>query len=182
MLRRKHVLMSATALAVTLLAPACSREPEAYPPPEQRGQLTVEEVGGTRGFVRMNDPDAESYFVRDIRGLEGGQWRWTGQEPMLRFMIDNAQNQHLVVDFAVAGAVLEQTGPLTISTYVNDHLLDQSTYPTEGQRHFDKPVDPSWFTAGVITIVRLELDKVFVAPADGVKLGIILSAAGFEER
>ena len=71
---------------------ACNRYPESCPPPEQRPSLTAEEAGEAKMFVAMNAADAEAYFVRDIRGLESGQWRWTGQEPTLHFIPDRTEN------------------------------------------------------------------------------------------
>jgi len=161
---------------------SCQRYPESYPPPEQRQPLTAAEAGEEKSFVEMNAADAASYFVRDVRGLEANQWRWTGQRPTLHFVLDQVENLKFVMDFAVAGAVLEQTGPLTVSFRINGRLLARETYATHGEKHFEKPVQASWLEAGGDTIVSAELDKVWVSPTDGVKLGIILKRAGFVKR
>ncbi len=169
-------------LLLALLLAACNRYPESYPPPEQRQPPTAEEAGEAMEFVAMNDPDAESYFVRDIRGLEAGSWRWTGQQPTLRFALDHTNNRQFVMDFAVADAALRETGPITITVFVNERLLDRMRYQTHGEKHFEKAVDPSWLEAGEKTTVEIALDKVWVSPTDGTRLGVILLRAGFVDR
>ena len=179
---RGRPLAGLVAALMIAAAPACNRYPESYPPPEQRRELTAAEAGEAKSFVEMNDADAESYFIRDVRGLEANQWRWTGERPTLHFVLDSVENLKFAMDFAVAGAVIEQTGPLTVSFLVNGKLLDRIRYATHGEKHFEKPVDASWLEAGGDTIVSAELDKAWVSPADGVKLGIILKRAGFVKR
>ncbi len=170
------------ALLSALLLVACNRYPNSYPPPEQRRPLTAEEAGEALEFVAMNDPGVESCFVRDIRGLEAGTWRWTGQQPALRFALDHTENRRFVMEFAVAEAVLRQTGPITISFFINGRLLDRVRYATHGQKRFEKDVDPSWLTVAEDTIVEARLDKAWVSPADGTRLGVILLRAGFIDR
>ena len=172
-------LLAAAGLALALALAGCNPYPDSYPLPEQRPALTAEEAGESRMFVAMNAADAESYFASDIRGLEGGQWRWTGQEPTLHFVLDHTDNLNFVMDYSVAGAIIGHTGPMTISVYVNDRLLGEVRHASHGENRFEKPVDPSWLEAGQDTIVRVAIDKVWVSPRDNVKLGIILSRAGF---
>lgn len=128
----------------------------------------------------MDDPDIENYVIRDVSlGIEAGKWRWTYRRPELRFWLDSTVGQKLVVDFVVAQATLSQTGPVTVSFWVNDQLLGQQYCPKPGDYRFEKPVPASWLRTGAFTIVAAQADKLWVAPADGARLGFILVRAGF---
>ena len=55
--------------------------------------------------------------------LEGGDWRWTRAEPELRFVLDSIDNRKLLFDFNINETTFKDTGPVTISFFVNKHLL-----------------------------------------------------------
>ncbi len=169
------------AAAALLLAAVlgCNQYPESYPPPEQRTPPAPEETGDAKMFVAMNDPDAESYFIRDIRGLEAGQWRWTGPNPTLHFVLDRADGLKFVMDFSIAGATFETTGPVTLTFEINGRRLDSVRYDSYGRKHYEKEVPAGWIEPGADTIVSIRIDPVWVAPQTGTKLGIILQRAGF---
>ena len=173
--------MKAWPTLLLLAASSCSPYPDSYPPPIQRGPITDDEALGFRQSLAMNEPGAEAFFVRDIRALEGGAWRWTGPRPTLRFVLRKTEGLRFSMDFSVAGITFEQTGPVTVSVLINGKLLGRQRYDTFGEYHFEKPVDPSWLKAGEDTIVEAVVEPPWVAPSDGTKLGVILSRAGFVE-
>ena len=167
---------------VTLSVLGCANYPDSYPPPIQRGPASGTGSAGFRHFVAMSDPGVEAYFVRDISpALEANSWRWTGQRPALRFVLEEVEELKLAMDFAVAGVTFEQTGPVTISFFVNGNLLDKVRYSSYGEKHFEKAVDASWLEAGEDTVVAAEIHPVWISPKDGTKLGIILVQVGFVE-
>ncbi|MCW5982414.1 MAG: hypothetical protein KIT09_30285 [Bryobacteraceae bacterium] len=173
-------LVWAAAAAAALAG--CERAPESYPPPFQRGAAQGGRAPQYRHFVAMNDPDASSYFVADIgAGLENGAWRWTGARPELRFVLEKVEDLKFTMDFSIAGVTFEQTGPVTISFYVNNRLLETVRYPTFGEKRFEKAVDPSWLEPGEDTIAAARINPPWISPKDGTKLGIILVQAGFIE-
>lgn len=165
-------------VAAVLLVAACRTEPEAYPPPMQRSEPSVA-ARTYRHFVAMNDPDAPRYFLRDISpALENGLWRWSGQRPTFRFVLRQVEGLRFTMDFSIAGAILQETGPQTVSVFVNGRLLGRARYSEHGEQRFEKPVDPAWVKPGEDTIVTAEIDPVWVSP-DGTRLGVILIRAGF---
>lgn len=167
--------------AIALFAAGCQTDPPTYPPPIQR--LTATSAGpiAFRHFLAMNDPGAERFFVRDVSpALENNTWRWSGERPTFRFLLQKTAGLKFTMDFAVAGAILEKTGPQTITFYVNDHLLGRARYATHGEHHFEQAVDPAWLKPGADTIVAAEIRPVWESP-NGVKLGVILLRAGFVE-
>lgn len=165
---------------VCVLLTACNRQPEWYPVPEQRKPISLPPPTPGSLIVNMNDPDAAGHFVRDISpALESETWRWTGKRPTVKILITQTTGLKYVIDFALAGMTLKQTGPVTVSFFVDDKLLDKVRYDTEGNKHFEKAVDPGWLQTGNETEISAELDKVFVAPGDKTVLGLILTRIGF---
>jgi hypothetical protein len=171
----------ALAISLLLLLSGCVKQDETYAPPYQRRPLAGPDTSRLKHFVAMNDPDAPAHFLRDVSDqLQGGLWRWTGQRPLLRFVLPKqAKNLKLVIDFTIPGEVTKQTGPITITYFVNTHQIDQVTYPAPGEQHYEKPVDPKWL-AEEDNLVSAELSKVFVGD-DGARLGLALTRAGFRE-
>ena len=90
-------------------------------------------------------------------------------------VIDNLK---LSLEFAIYDQGFAQTGPLDLEFVVNGHTLDKVRYDTPGLKHFDKPVPPGWLSAVVESTIAIKVDKLYVAPADGAKFGIILAKAG----
>ncbi len=156
---------------------ACGSRPEAYAPPEQR-PLFEEYHSYFWNVVNMADLDANAHIVRDIARGRGGSWRWTGQRPAVKLRLRSNQRLKFSIDLSIAGATFKDTGPVTISFYVNDHLVDQVHYSTPGSRHFEKPIPAGWITPEGDTILAAEIDKTWTSKEDGARLGFILTRIG----
>lgn len=165
--------------AVLLVLAGCVAQPERYAPPMQRQPLIGPDTSRIKHFIAMNDPDAEAHIIRDVRTLEGDSFRWTGQKPTLRFVLPRTRDLKFKADFSVSSETLKQTGPFHIDYYVNGRLLDRVLYDTPGEKQFEKAVPAEWLVKGGDTVVSMELDKVYVASADGARLGVTLVRAGF---
>lgn len=134
-------------------------------------------------MVNMNDADAPSHIVSDVSPtLEGDTWRWTKQRPTLQVLLAKTGGLKFVTDFTVLEATLKQTGPVTISFYIGDKLLEKVRYDTPGFKHFEKPVEPGWLQTANDTTYSAQIDKLYVSPEDGAKLGFILTRMGFERQ
>ena len=132
-------------------------------------------------MISMDSPDASEHVVKDVVDNPGGQWRWTGQEPTLKILVFATEKIKLVADFTIWDQAFQQTGPLDLQFFVNGHLLDDSRYPSPGPKHLEKPVPSDWLTTDVESTIAIKVDKLYVAPLDGAKFGIILSQIGFEQ-
>jgi hypothetical protein len=169
-------------LCILLAAALCSceRYPDSYPPPVQRHPAQGVNPDAGSMLVEMSSPDASGHFVKDIYpGSPGDPWRWTNQNPSVRILAETTQNLKLSADFAMWDQAFKQTGPVEITFLVNGRVLDKIRYTSPGQKHFEKPVPGDWLTTDVESIVSMSIDKLYVAPADGVKFGVILSRIGF---
>jgi hypothetical protein len=152
--------------------------PEPYAPPVQRQPFESFQATRTAHIVNMSDPDAAAYFVQDISGALEGNWRWTQQRPTIRVRARSNENLKYVIDFTLPDATFRDTGPVNLSFYVNDRLLDRVQYKASGQLHFEKPVPPEWVTPEQDATVAAEIDKVWVSKEDGARLGFILTRIG----
>jgi hypothetical protein len=165
-----------------LLLTSCAKYPESYPPPEQRKFAAASDANVLGSIVRMGDLNAEAYFVKDIAmGLEGGAWRWTTEEPTLKFYLETNQNLRFVMDFAIADLTFKDTGPVTFSIFINGRLFDKARYDRPGEKHYEKPVPPGFFKPKSEVTVSVKPDKIWIAKDDGAKMGFILIRIGFEE-
>jgi hypothetical protein len=159
----------------------CDRLPESYPPPEQRHPVQGYNPGPDAMMVDMGDPDASLHIVKDVYGASNPSWRWTAQDPTLQLLVFSTENLKFTADFAIWEEGFKSTGPLEITYLVNGKLLDKIRYETPGTKHFEKAVPPDWLSADADTTIGMSVDKLYVAPKDGVRFGVILVRMGFKQ-
>lgn len=160
----------------------CGNLPEPYAPPTQRPLF--ETPPESPRILNMRDADAESHFVNDIsRELDGDTWRWTGKRPTIRLRTDPNQELVYSIDFTIAGATFEHTGPVTVSLFVNDHFLDRVRYTSPGRHRIEKRIPASLMGPGEELTLAAEIDKLWTPPLPGATpLGFILVALGLEQQ
>ncbi len=160
---------------------SCVPTPESYPVPPQHALVAAPEPRTERGFVSATDIGAGAFFVKDVKGLENGSWRWTGQNPALRFRLFNVSKRKALVDFTIHESTFKDTGPLRINFYVNGRLLEKALYDVPGDKTFQKLVPEGWLKLDSDNTISLDIENPWIAPTDGVKLGVLLRGAGFVE-
>jgi hypothetical protein len=174
------VLRYAFLIPVIWLA-GCVTGPDWYAPPAQRELLPVSEASVLRMFIQMNHPNAPAHLVKDISDtVEADSWRWTHRRPELRFYLEKIDDLKFAADFSISGATFEKTGPVVISFFVNDQLLDRVRYTAHGHQKYQRPVPAELLRPFAINRVVIQPDKVWISPHDGVALGVILTEAGFK--
>jgi hypothetical protein len=168
--------------ALCAILSGCGNVVESYAPPPQRPVFEAP-ISGVR-VLNMADTDAETHFVQDISpSLEANTWRWTGKRPAIRMFPGTTQNLSYLMDFAIPGATFTQTGPVTLSFFVNDHLLDEVHYPAPGRQRFEKAVPAEWLDANGYVILNAEIDKLWIPEKrDAKPLGFILVSLGLEQK
>ncbi|MCU1338718.1 MAG: hypothetical protein JWO19_4299 [Bryobacterales bacterium] len=174
-------MVCAAVLATMLTSSACRNMPGPFAPPVQRQPLQNFRPYRMSSIVNMSDEDARTHFVQDITSLEAATWRWTGKRPTVRVRMRSAENIRYTIDFAIAEATLLATGPVTVTFLVNDRVLDHARYRRAGNQHFEKPIPAGWVIAGEDVTVGAEVDKLWVSPDDGPKLGMILVRIGLTQ-
>lgn len=173
---RKYWLL----VPVTLFLTGCVSIPDSYAPPMQRKPLTDASQQTTGQFIQMNDPDAPLHIVRDVSpAVEGTGWRWVYQRPEFKFTLTSTQGLRFVMDYTVPDVTFKDTGPTQIAITVNGHLLDTIHVTKSGDQRFEKSVPAEWLQTGTENHVVAEVDKTYLPPNGGVKLGFVLTRAGF---
>ncbi len=164
------------------MALACScREPQLeFAPPFQRPPLEDFKAPPAR-VVNMSDPLAPARFVRDITSVAAPTWRWAGQRPAVRIRVRTTENVRYVIDFSIAEVTFKDTGPVTVTFTVNDHVLDRVRYTSAGQKHFEKSVPAEWLEPDKDAIAGAEIDKVWTSKDDGARFGFILTRIGLAQ-
>ncbi len=164
-----------------LLLAACDRPPDVFPPPEQRHPVVAYNPAPEAMMVEMSDPDAALHIVKDIYGQSDPSWRWTAQNPTVKLLVLSTEHLRLHSDFAIWDTGFKSTGPLEISFLVNGRVLDKIRYTTPGVKQFDAPVPPDWLAPDADTTLAMSLDKIYVAPKDGARFGVILVRLGLKQ-
>jgi hypothetical protein len=180
-MKRRPGMVCAAVLANLLTSGACQNMPGPFAPPVQRQPLEDFRPYRMSAIVNMSDEDAKTHFVQDITSLETATWRWTGKRPTVRVRMRSAENLRYTIDFAIAETTLLATGPVTVSFLVNDRVLDRARYNRAGSQHFEKPVPAGWVTAGQDITVGAEVDKLWISPENGTKLGMVLVRIGLTQ-
>jgi len=172
-------LTRVAAAAVVLLAlSACERPPEFYPPPEQRHPAEGVNPGPEAMMVEMDSPDANLSIVKDIYPPGGTSWRWTEQDPTVKVLVLSTDKLKLRIDFAIWDDGFKTTGPVELSFFINDKLLDKVRYTTPGVKHYEKPVPADWLMLDREATLSFHVDKLYVSPRDKKRFGVILTRIG----
>jgi hypothetical protein len=165
-------------LALLLFMTGCVPTPERYPVPAQHNPVNGPEKLAYTEYVRAGDPDADSYIIKDIKGLEG-TFRWTASNPQLRFYLTKIEQTSFRLELGVHPVTLKDTGPLRLTIFINDHELAQLTYEKAGDTEFDKEVPAAWLLQDADNFVSIRVENPWLAPGDNVYLGFVFRGAGF---
>ncbi|MGA3204211.1 MAG: hypothetical protein ABSF12_17105 [Bryobacteraceae bacterium] len=174
---RTRLLISGTAVLLS----SCQNMPEPYAPPVQRQPFEDARPHHMSRIVAMADADSPAHIVADISPGQPAQWRWTLQKPTVKVVARTNQGLRYVIDFSLPEVTFKVTGPVTMTFLVNDHALDSVRYTASGEYHYEKAVPPNWVEPLKDTMLAASIDKVWVAPTDGAKLGFILTRIGLTQ-
>lgn len=174
-MRRQYFL-----LALPLLLSGCVKYPEPYRPPIQRKPMEIRGDLKLSHFIAMNAPNAADHFISGVLPeVHDGTWCWVMKSSVFQFQLPTTKSMRLKADITVPEITFQQTGPVKIVVTVGSHLLDTLEFPKADQRVWEKPVPEEWLATGRVTLVRLEIDKLWTSPADGAQRGFIITRLGF---
>ena len=167
------------------LGAACGRLPETFAPPPQRAALVAVPANGPGYFLSMADPNADAYLVQGVADRGPGTWRWAFEHPVLRFFVPSEPGRQFTLqftlEFTIPESTFRDTGPVTLSISMNGKPFDTARCERPGQHSYLHAVPPELLHAGALNLVAIDPHPVWVSPADGGRLGFILSRAGFTE-
>jgi hypothetical protein len=163
-----------------MLTGACGRRAGSFPLPAQQSLDLGPDPGGLRGMVKMDDPDAGAFLVRDISS-ERGPFRWAFRYPELRFRVKDARNLKFAVEFAIPDVTFRVTGPVTVSCAVNGKTLATMRCGRAGDYRMEHAVPDGMVEAGQPIHVTFQANPRWVSPDDGAELSFLLHSAGFAQ-
>lgn len=148
------------------------------PMPEQQPVVQAEDPPDPRFLVRVIVPSSSRRIVKDIDGPPA-LYRWTGAEPTVKVKLPDGDPWLAQMELAVAEATLKETGPVTVSLWVNGREIGQARYEKPGEQTLSIPLPKDVLPNGGEATLMARIDPVWVAPSDGAKLGVLLKAMGF---
>lgn len=170
---------AAVFLALLLLS-ACSRESPFAPIPPQAPPVVAPDPPSFPCLFSMTETRADQFIVTGIPlGLGAGAHRWTNESPAVHCTIPSPGPWNIAMDFILAGVTLRATGPITITFTVDGHELKRLRLDKSGPYQFRASLPPELATPGQDRVFQASIDKPYIAPADGTKLGVLVSAMGF---
>ncbi|MBI3682686.1 MAG: hypothetical protein HY235_20115 [Acidobacteria bacterium] len=160
---------------------ACAPSPEWYPPPAQVVLPPESEPRVVGAIIAMDSPYVDNYIVGGIvPAAPGSPWRWTHQRPELRFQLAEIKGLRFFMDLVIPDTTFQKTGPVTLRFFVDGRQIGSAHYDTPGQKRFETRTPENVLTTSPM-VVAAEIDKVWVSPQDGARLGFLLIRAGFTE-
>jgi hypothetical protein len=130
--------------------------------------------------MTVSSADAYKYFVDGVIMCPPKSVNcWTLDAPQLKFWLSSNKDRFLTAQFNIAKDTLQQTGPLVIDYFINEHLLERVRYSEDGDHTYHHTVPADWLRTDDYTIVKIQIRNPYIAPADGAKLGVLLGSAGF---
>jgi len=168
-----------------LLVWGCEQYPAAYsPPPQWPNDFGPDPHPSfdVNAAIRMDSPWVWRFLVKDIDTSPGQVRRWTFEHPEMRFTLQDKANRRLVVNFIVHSVTFKDTGPFTVDFLVNGKSVGKMRCAEPEEHRFEARVPQALLETAAETRVVFQLDKYWIAPADGAKLGILLVDVGFFAR
>ncbi len=165
---------------VALLSTSCGRQAGVYAAPAQRSLELGPDPGGEMAFVKMDDPQAGEYLVKDI-SPDSGFRRWAFLHPELRFRVKDVRNLIFHVELTVPEVTFKVTGPVTVTYAVNGKTLGTLRVDHAGDFQIAKAVPEGVVESGKYISVTFDTHPRWVSPEDGAELSFLLRSAGFSQ-
>ena len=128
----------------------------------------------------MTEARTDQFIVAGIPlGLGAGARRWTTESSAVRCKLPTGGPWNIAMDFIVTGITLQKTGPITITFTVDGKEVQSLRCDHPGERQFRAPLPANLAAAGKELVLQASIDKPYIAPEDGSKLGVLVSAMGF---
>jgi len=125
-----------------------------------------------REYLPMNAPEAEQQIVSGVYQIEEDRWRWMSERAVVLLKRPAAATPLQVVLY-----ISDQAPARRVALMVDGQPVAEQTYSRPGAYTL---VSVPIAVAGETATVTISVDKIFTAPGDHRRLGIILSEVGFK--
>lgn len=159
--------MRLVVVAAALLTAGCTKQPDIFAPPVQRQPQLVSPSDGLGPFAAMGAPGVERYILSGAWPTpDSNLWRYLEQDAQFRFRVPVTRQLRLRAQMYLIGYVVQATGPVEATFYVNGKELGKIKGDKAEEIFFDQPVPESWLNTQEPILVRIHADKA-LTPSDG---------------
>lgn len=136
---------------------------------------------GTSSQIVLPQPGVNSHLLHDVLpGAESEEQRWTLERPAYLLHAPGAKVR-LRLHVRLAAETFRSTGPVRLTAWINGRRLGDERYTTAEDHVFVHDVPPEWLGPDGLSLVETTLDRYWIAPTDGVKLGYLFLSADLEK-
>ncbi|MFB3776597.1 MAG: glycosyltransferase family 39 protein [Bryobacteraceae bacterium] len=134
----------------------------------------------TGSWVDSSQPGAVRHLLEDIQGpLEPVVWRWTFDRPAMLFHVPPHPGVRFKLEFVLLDQIFRALAPVELTVRMNGRELGRQRYHVLGNLSFERTVPPELLRDDGVALVETTLDKYWVSPGDGRKLGYMFFRGGF---
>ena len=170
----------AVVILALLFLTACTRDHAFAPIPPQSPSVEAPDPPSFACFFSMTESRADRFIVAGIPlGLGAGAERWTSEAPAVRCQLPSPGPWLVAMNFIVAGVTLKATGPITLTFTVDGQEIKRLRCDHGGPYEFRAPLPTALAATGKVLVLQATIDKPYIAPQDGSKLGVLVSVMGF---
>lgn len=101
------------------------------------------------------------YIVGGIDRSGDRRWRWVARRAETRFWLTEPRPYKFALRLFIANQTFEQTGPVTISCFIDGKLLERFRCDAPREFTFEKDVPAAWISTEAPTTVVFETDRVW---------------------
>lgn len=171
------------AAALCFAAISCAPLPDSYPIPPQRPNIDAPEPQPFGATVSFADPRSVQQVVSGfLRPAPDQLWQWASENPTVRVRIGATDHVYLRVAFTLPPATHGSLMPVSIRFLVNGQPVGENRYTEPGVLEYRVPVRPELLKANDVNLIRCEATPMYIAPADGVKLSMVMREIGLERQ
>ena len=175
--RHARVRAPRSILWLAVLLCGCHGDVAVSPPEQQRTQFDATALGP---FVRMNQTNAERYFVSGVYQLEDNAWRWCGGKAVVRLRLGTVEGLKFLMKHAVPIQVIERAKTVRMRILINGKLWEQMVYEKDGIYDIEKPAPMKFLQPNAENVITIEVDRPLPAQGDRPEMGFILVHVGFQ--
>lgn len=128
--------------------------------------------------VSMDSAELDAYILSGVSTVgPKTPMRWTAEKVEFRFQLDSLSQNRFFAEFQLPPETFRE--PVTLTLFVSGKQAGSARFQTPGDQRWELAVARELLEVGKPLLVTLVIDKPYVSPKDGVKLGLLLKRAGF---
>ncbi|MCZ2073418.1 MAG: hypothetical protein HUU41_17220 [Bryobacteraceae bacterium] len=132
-------------------------------------------------LIEMGDLSVSNQLLSGFYDIEMGRWRWTIQNFSVILKPPSASEQNgatLLLRLFIPAVQIDKLGPITLSSEVDDQVLDPQTFYKPGEYTYARDLPPVLLATNVPPVRFCLARATPRTENDGRELGIVVTSAG----